>query len=387
MSQPELLVIAQIPAFTEGTRVYKLCRLLEEKGYRFLVWKFGVDETDKNYSWNVVSILSQRWKRINNAIRFVAWMISVFWRVLSLKAGTAVYTVGFESALPVAVARAIGKQISFLFDNSDNISKSHLWPAPIKKLLEKGELFVASKAALHLVPGLSRWSSPDVNLRVVGNTPSRSLFEVARQLADRRLPANKRTSGVTLYINGWLTKTRGIPTLLRALQLIDRTETGLRVLVAGNSGCEEADTLIQHPRVQYLGALSNEEALSYYFDADLVFTYYDPAIEINTIAEPNKWGDCIATKTPFIVNSEVLTAAPYLDAGVCFALPYHDAEGLANLLMEVAKDQRPIVDASRRMETIRFGFWDEAMSDVLDEFSGRARRVLSEESRAAEVGS
>ena len=147
-----------------------------------------------------------------------------------------------------------------------------------------------------------------------------------------------------LYVNGLLTETRGIRTLLNALGLC---RAGLlRVLVAGMLACAEAEELVTLPCVEYLGLLSGEESLATYYRAHLAFTFYDPKIAINRVAEPNKWGDCVATGTPFVTNAEVQTARPFLLRKQCVAVPYADDTGLCELLTDLSRN-------SKKLSTLR----------------------------------
>jgi len=125
-------------------------------------------------------------------------------------------------------------------------------------------------------------------------------------------------------------ETRGLRTLTRAIECCQAGT--VQLLVAEKIGCEDAKKLIALPYAEYLGELSREESLATYYRTHLAFTFYDPRMEINRIAEPNKWVDFVATGTPFITNTEVQTAGKYLKNNQCLAVAYSDHEGLAQLL-------------------------------------------------------
>ena len=293
-------------------------------------------------------------------IMYVRWMIRIFWRALREQPGAVFFCHRFESAFPVAAVSLFRRTI-YVFYNADNISTSYRWPFVIKSVFVAAERFVARCALLHVVPGRSRWPYPDVNLRITPNTPSQSTIEAARKLC--LLRDYKTSSRLTLYVNGWLVETRGLRTLTRAIECCPAGT--VQILVAGKIGCEDAKKLIALPCVEYLGELSREESLATYYRTHLAFTFYDPRIEINRIAEPNKWGDCIATATPFITNTKVQTAGPYLKNKQCLSVPYSDHEKLAQLLSNLSSHREQWYALKQSIERVSIESCDHAWDGVV----------------------
>lgn len=290
---------------------------------------------------------------------YAGWMTAVFAK--AVRAPDDLYfCAGFDTGFPMAVASLLrGRR--FIWANMDNISLSHRWPTPVRAAFTALEKFVAKRALLHVVPGPSRWPTRDANLAYLPNTPSSKSLNQAREIA--RAKGYARGDRFTLYVNGWLPATRGVATLVRALKRIPPGE--LDVVVAGEAVVPEARELVALPGVRYLGRISTEESLALYWSAHATLTYYDPAIAINRVAEPNKWGDCIATNTPFIVNSEVRTAEPFVRAGACFALPYHDDAALAALLRELARDRARIEQVRQNLHKFDAPAWDTAFAGLM----------------------
>ncbi|GEC97402.1 hypothetical protein ZRA01_34750 [Zoogloea ramigera] len=150
--------------------------------------------------------------------------------------------------------------------------------------------------------------------------------------------------------------------------MLEESGRKVNVLIAGRSNSPEGDLLIKHSFAEYLGPVSNEEALACCYRADLVFTFYDPSIPINVVAEPNKWGDCVATGTPFLANSEIETAKPFYQSGCCFLTPYADYQKLAELLWDLKVSSEKLELARSAIGNQDFVFWDDAMERVLDEW-------------------
>ncbi len=297
------------------------------------------------------------------ALRYPAFMWRAFRQILGDGEGRRFYCLGFAAALPAAVASLFARR-TYLFDNNDNVSLSYRGPAPLRALLAAVERFVARRAAVHLVPASSRWDRPEPNLRVVPNVPTRAVLERARETARRE---GYRTGDIfTLYVTGLLTDARGARQLLDVLGAWDAS-IPLRILVSGRLRSAAAEELAGHARVEYLGQLDNETALARYACAHAVLTYYDPAVEINRLAEPNKWGDCVAMGVPFVVNGEVETSRPFVEAGACFAAPYHDADALRVLLEDLIADEGRLAAARKALGNLDWKPWDERMRDVLGE--------------------
>ena len=141
-----------------------------------------------------------------------------------------------------------------------------------------------------------------------------------------------------LYVNGWLTETRGIRVLGSALARMKRTD--LVVLVAGSFDNKELKELFESiDCVIYLGNLSLCQALSYYRISDYCFTAYDPAIPINRKAAPNKWGDCKAFSVVPLINNEVETISTMFESKEFIGFHYNDEDELLEKLESLSNQK------------------------------------------------
>jgi glycosyltransferase involved in cell wall biosynthesis len=132
-----------------------------------------------------------------------------------------------------------------------------------------------------------------------------------------------------------LWNTRGIEVLLRAAERVPNC----RIVVAGQipgKGIEEA--IHSSRQVEFRGWLDHEEALRLYGPAKAVFAFYDPAIPINVFTSPTKFYEAMLMGKPVIINSEARISEDVMVWKTGYSCGYHDVDGLAGILREIAKD-------------------------------------------------
>jgi len=213
------------------------------------------------------------------------------------------------------------------------------------------ERWTARRAQIHIIPGKGRYRDglPCSRTVVLKNTPSQQTVNMASAIAVSRACAEAE---LIVYVNGWIGETRGAPQVNELSRMLEN-EPRVHFLAAGRLTGPAAANFSKRTNVTYLGEVANELALAHYRVVDLVLTYYDPKVPINRYAEPNKWGDCVAFGVPFIANSEVMTARPYVDDGAAFACDYSDLAALGSLLNKLL-DQPELLEAARmRMLSMR----------------------------------
>lgn len=291
---------------------------------------------------------------------YPVWMLKLWWNFLWKTKGRPLYCLSFDTA----VSAAFAFRRKFIFDEADNFSMLSKWPGWMRKVFEWCERFAAKKARIHLLPSRFRTKKVRPNDRFLPNMPTRAAVDAAKSLAQERGYAPGPV--LTVLVTGRLVEDRGLRPMLEAYRKVGPEV--VRLLVAGRTFAKESEDFVNEPGVEYLGVVTNEEALALNYRAHLTLTYYDPATEINRVAEPNKWGDCIVTNTPFIVNSEVETAKEYVDAGACFHVPYNDSDALAELLKRVSTDRQELAAVKQRLANFSAPAWDDGMRKIIAEW-------------------
>lgn len=355
-----VIVIAPVKGPEERVRMRKLVQLLQEIGHpvEFWGWERGGEKSEAPPGLDV-RILHRGGGYGGKAMlkHYPVWMAKVWWNLIRRAKGRPLYCLSFDTAVPAAFAF----QKRFLFDEADNFSMLSNWPKWMRKIFEICENFAAKRCKIHLLPSKFRTKVVRENDRFLPNMPTRAAVEQAKAMATER----GYTPGpvLTVLVTGRLVSDRGIGPILGAYRKLGPEK--VRLLVAGRTFAAEAEALINESGVEYLGVVTNEEALALNYRAHLTLTYYDPAIEINRVAEPNKWGDCIVTNTPFIVNSEVITAKEYMDAGACFHVPYNDIDALAALLERLSADRTELNAVKERLANFSAAAWDDGMRKII----------------------
>lgn len=365
-------VVLAAPVANVGAlvRTRKIASVLARQGLEILhlAWKRDPSEPDNAPPIATRTVLTGGGYKNRALMRwYLRYMANLRRALRELPAGSDVYALGLWSAHPAA-SLARKRRLNLFFDDNDTLSLAYPWPRPIRPAIARMERRAAVAARIHLVPSAARWPSADPNLRVVPNYPLTDDLARADEIA--RSKGYGRDGTFTLYVNGWLAPTRGLDSLLRALEVYGGPP--FRILLAGriDPTVPQAARLLEHPFAEYLGEVIPAESLALYHRSHACLTFYDPSLEINRLAESNKWGDCVLTRCAILVNEEVATAQPYLEVGGAAAVPYDDASALAALLDRWAGNPAEPLEMGARLARLPFRPWDEAMSVLVREWLG-----------------
>lgn len=255
------------------------------------------------------------------------------------------WALGFETAVWLRVA-ALFRKVEYVFDDADRFVLSAplptwLWPAVA--WLERS---VSRHALAHIVPLKERYDYDFGTFYVVENLPDDGLVQRSREISIE--PPQAR---LLVYVSGWVGPNRGSAMIERVARRLEGED--VTFVLATKTFDSVARSLPLLPNVHMLGYVPQDESLAWCRACDVSLTFYDPALPINRLAAPNKWGDALVCERPFIVNAEVATAAPYLEAGAAFAVPWDDDEALAQLLLSLRDDVVCRERACRAMASLR----------------------------------
>lgn len=380
--RPLVYMIAPVPILARRTRLKKQVDILISSGFdiRFFGWERvrGEAAPHLNEIEHVQGEIILRGGGYASRLThfyYLFWMVKVFFKILAQPREAVFFCLGFESAFPALIASKFTKS-KVIFDDADRLSMIISLPRPLNNIIQRLEKWASHKSAVHLVPGFSRYDWKTEKMRRLRNCPNRTDFETAQAL-----PVTKCAGIFTLYANGWIGETRGAPIFLELMMRLEGAPFSLVVIGRGDGTAYEK--LVRLPNVHATGEVPQIEALAAYRQADLVLTFYDPKVSINRQAESNKWGDCIYLGLPFIVNSEVKTASPFLERGACFSVQYENVDALETLVRRLASDSGAMDEARHEISKLRRDFlpFDEAFKEIL--FSGPDSIIQSGKSKLA----
>lgn len=155
-----------------------------------------------------------------------------------------------------------------------------------------------------------------------------------------------------IYVNGsFLDEVSGLESLLEAVE----RQGSLHIVAAGRPvGSWTKDVFIKHPKVTFLGRLTNDESLRVAAASKAIFAHYKPFITNYVYAAPNKFFDAMMLGVPLIINSECKPsqAAKRLGFGVVNEFNNVDAltENITALANGCACSKQELLEAKQRFE-------------------------------------
>lgn len=361
------IVLSQGNPYIKNPYLSKLSKVFVSQGmsHEFWVWNRdravidapGVREVFRFGQWGG-GLLS--------FVGYLAWMVLLTGKVLAARGALTFFCSRLDTALPCAVVSLV-RNVDYVFLDRDRLSQSYPWPKPVRAVIFRLERLVEQRAKLHVVPGLSRVEldrsgRPRANVRIVRNTPHSDVLARARSM--QVLPARPE-GGIRVLVSGLISPPRGSGVILDAVKRLEPAR--VEFIAAGRLLGAEATALAALLGDRYRGLVSNEEALGLLVASDLVLAFYDPALEINRLAEPNKWFDCAALGVPFVTNQGISTLEPFEQAGACFVCDYGNVDQLVSLLERISAKPELLEAKKVGLDSLDYIPWDEAMSQVVAE--------------------
>lgn len=367
----KLVCIGNGPVMSFTPYMAKLALTLKSMNVdvEFITWKRESDSTTAKDPDNINQYCLLNSGRLSVpkcflVITYIYWMLKLFAFVL-LSKDRYYFCSRFENCFPVWLGSKF-RSINYIYADRDSLYSTYSWPSAIKPLIKWVETKIATSASVHLIPGESRDFTGHVNVEIVKNLPASWTLNKSIQIANSRISEGTDSEQLCVYLNGWLAPTRGRKHIINAIcnaNLLDK----VKFIVAGDFDQDFSDTISGSTNVEMLGRLSNEEALSYYYSSDVVVSLYDPSIEINVKAEPNKWWDCVFTNTPFVTNYGIETLAGFKGLVPYYQIDYQDEMSLSYFLETVSLDEKYKRNRTNTQD-VNYPYWDERIKDIINKF-------------------
>jgi glycosyltransferase involved in cell wall biosynthesis len=264
--------------------------------------------------------------------RLLLWM-PVWYLVASLmlarrgpRSDEVVMALDFEGALPAAAAGWV-RGGRFIYNCRDNISMRYRLPRAVRAIVDWLDWRVMTRADSVIFPD---------ECRIPTRRATTNFFVIRNCAPEVAITCRPDPSKLTVYASGNLRTDRGIALLLDAAAEVENC----RVLAAGK--CRDknlASRLAGSPGVEYRGVLPPAEALELCGEADVVFTFYAPTVEINRRAVSNKWSDAMMAGRPILINSEVEKSAWIVNEAIGYDCGY-EKDALVRVLRHIAANRK-----------------------------------------------
>lgn len=292
-------------------------------------------------------------------LQIPVWWVHVF-RELLRERPDYIHAVDFDTVVP-ALAYRLFRRVPVVFDVYDFFSaKSYGMPGPLKPIVSAAERFCARRSdGVIIVDEARRY--------LLGKRLPRRLVVAENCPYDMVDPAWCKPEGgpFTIFYAGLIARYRGISKLIRVTEGLE----GVRVHIAGIMKDARYREAFEHaPHVTYLGPLDRDEVIRRTFEANAVYSYYDPALEINRTANSTKMFEAFMCGTPVLVNSEPPSSSVVAETESGACLPYDDEEALRATIIawrDRPEEARRLGENGRRLFKERYD-WARVLERILD---------------------
>lgn len=320
---------------THGSRLGKEIRTLAEAGYEVhvLCWDRGARypkrERCEGYTvrrCHLRAPYGSRWLFLFTPL----WYVFEFFYLLFHRCEV-VHAMDFDT-LPPAVAIKLLKRTKLVYDVLDFYSvKSETIPKFLKIFFRVAEQSFARRADGVII-------ADEARRYLLGKRPPKRVVVINNCAYDQTdLAWRKREDGAfIIFYGGLIDRHRGIEKLVRATAGLD----GVKVITAGWITYPPYQQLLHDaPHVEHLGTIEYAEALRRTYEADAVYAFYDPALEINRTANSSKMFDAFMCGTAVLANSEPPAARLINEFECGAAIPYDDEESLRETIVRWRDDR------------------------------------------------
>ncbi len=353
MIKESIKIIIRESNINERVRLSKILQFYQDKGYDIELWK-KVGTQKSNIPEKTIT---KTYKR--KSIEYLLWMSGLFFRLAFRRKTTPIFVSGFESAIVVYFV-SLFRGGSYIFDNPDNFYQSKNLPNGLKKMIFNIERKIIKRSQITIVPDEMRIKGYNLareHFLTIRNFPSRSDVEKSLKIV---APKDKK---LVIYMNGWLVPTRGLKMISEFIKKL-QPNLDLKIKIAGKK--EGLDEILKSPYVEYLGVVNAMTSLGNYHNSDVILTFYDPSIEINRNASPNKWGDALVTETIPVLNNGIQTTSMYFPKGGYFTVDYDNSESLYKLVMDIYEDETILENKRKELKENPKYFWEDQMQKILN---------------------
>lgn len=312
--------------------LFKVENFLEKKclNYKFYMWSRAGEESQPRKLVIYKGNFSNKFGKI---FCYLSFAFHIIYQLFRDNKGIVLCS-RFETLLPVYFFKLFSfSKFKIVYLDRDAINYQ-IKNKFLKKLFFLIEYRISSSCFIHVIPSNDRNYTGLDNVVLLENSPSIDLIEGSdKSIFNKELPKVINDRFVIL-VTGWLVKTRGLDFVLETIKLLKDSDKILFIFVG--SVPDEFSKIRHFDNVLHYDRCSPEDAFCFYRYSDLVLSFYDPKIEINQLAEPNKWYDCVVNKIKFVTNYGLVTSRRFENYGLINYINYGDSIALQNLILDLS---------------------------------------------------
>ena len=265
------------------------------------------------------------------------WCIRLFCHLLFQKPDV-IIAIDLDCAFSAALAKMF-RDVPLVYVILDTYALRPTIPVPLRGAIQRVDNWLMKKSDSIIVPDETR-ILPEYKHKEKFNVMYNCCFDISDQV-----PAEQKDrSGkpFTVLSTGRLLKNRGAEVLLKAAEQLP----DMHIIMAGDIREKDIQQRVDNnPNINFLGRVGIETAFRLAFDADAVFTYYEPSSEINRRAASNKWADAMMASRAILANYELVKADWIRKNDIGYLCPFYDVGALVKCLKHI-QDNRD--DAVRK---------------------------------------
>ncbi|WP_391856586.1 glycosyltransferase family protein [Vibrio cidicii] len=337
----------------------KMSRALDNKNINYNMYLWSRHEYSNGIKEHV--IFSKRVHGfLDKLISYILWFFCIIKHATkNTKKNDYVFCSRFDVLFSMFFVSLLKKELKIVYLDRDAAHLSWRLPKIILKIIKHVEIFLSKRCVYHVVPSKFRDYTNCENVFILPNAPSSEIVNKAN--GSKKFQSVRSQDKLNVYVNGWFVDTRGMQQIYQSAKLLPN----VKFIMAGRLESKFSHLMVDLDNVVYLGLLSTVESLEIYKYADVVVSLYDPSIDVNKFAEPNKWYDCLVMNVPFITNFGVITADEFVLDKLCYQINYEESGSLKNLLNGLSLDKEDINRKIERIKKINLLSWDDSFNSLI----------------------
>lgn len=275
----------------------------------------------------------------------ISWWVSATLFLLRLRPD-AVHACDVWCHVPCLVARLI-VDFRFIADVRDPVRATDTTPGWLRRVLGAVEWLSLRTAFRVTVPDENRLPYVPAGVKARGNVA------VIRNLPTRDCGfcdgAGRGGQTVRLALLGYLGRRRGLE---RLATLLD-ADPAVRLLIAGEPSPETAILArLRDDRIAFHGRLNHRSSLALMAESDVVVLLYDPELEANRIAAPNKYYEALMVGRPILVAADTPMARECIGNGCGYIVQYRDLGSLKAAIDSIRHERAVWEEKCRRARRV-----------------------------------